>query len=176
MKIFITGCAKSGTTLLRRLFNAFEVSVCNDREISLKDFIESSYEVGKRTHNSIFSSELYAPDVKKQLKLIKNNDVKVVNIIRDKDQVLASDHGYVSESRYYESVAQAFYYHDYIVTTVYYSELISNPDQVQQVLAKKLGLKILHKFSEYPNFIDASQETTITGLNMELRPIGAPYK
>jgi len=100
----------------------------------------------------------------------------VVNIIRNKDQVLASDHGYVSESRYYESIAQAFYYRDYIVTTVYYSELISNPDQVQQVLAKKLGLKILHKFSEYPNFIDASQETTITGLNMELRPIGAPYK
>ncbi len=46
MRIYITGCAKTGTTLLRRLMNAFEgLSVAVD-EMSLKRFLESEYDVG----------------------------------------------------------------------------------------------------------------------------------
>ena len=42
-KIFITGCAKTGTTLVRRLFNAFSLNVYNHKEISLSDFIKSDF-------------------------------------------------------------------------------------------------------------------------------------
>ena len=37
-KIYITGCAKTGTTLLRRLFNAFDLKVYNKDEIKLINF------------------------------------------------------------------------------------------------------------------------------------------
>ena len=55
MKIFITGCAKSGTTLVRRLFNAYDLNVAVE-EMSLLDFYLSDFDVAKRTADSIFSN------------------------------------------------------------------------------------------------------------------------
>ena len=83
-KIFITGCARSGTTLLARMFHAFEDVSVVENECTLEDFTEycSANEghfriiVGKRTERSIFSNVLSEEETQKQLKLIEDNDHK----------------------------------------------------------------------------------------------------
>lgn len=56
-RIYITGCARSGTTLLQRLFYAFEGVEIIDGEIDIDSFINRTSDkvlVGKRTINSVF--------------------------------------------------------------------------------------------------------------------------
>jgi len=64
-KIYITGCARSGTTLLARLFHAFDNCQIMSEECSLEDFAkidmsdqDCDFLVGKRTEQSIFSNTL----------------------------------------------------------------------------------------------------------------------
>ena len=71
-KIYITGCAKTGTTLLRRLFNAFDLKVYNKDEIELVNFLNSDFDVGKRTFNTMFSNVLNEEEIKRQLPLLEN--------------------------------------------------------------------------------------------------------
>jgi len=75
-KFYITGCAKTGTTLLRRLFNAFDLNVYNKTEIHLSQFIsESKYDVGKRTEGSIFSDVINQTMIdKNQIKIIEKKN------------------------------------------------------------------------------------------------------
>jgi len=97
-KIYITGCAKSGTTLVRRLFNAFkDLKVYNYGEIIPIDFIKSNYDVGKR-FSSIFSGKVNDSLVQQQLSMFK--DITIIDVLRNKEDVLKSDNGYVSENRY----------------------------------------------------------------------------
>ena len=100
-KIYITGCAKTGTTLVRRLFNAFEgLKVCNHKELKPSDFANSSYNVGKRL-DSLFADKLEwvwteeRPEeetelclIKRQLKIFKdmitrhtNTNIAIVKIL-----------------------------------------------------------------------------------------------
>ena len=170
MRIYITGCAKTGTTLLRRLMNAFEgLSVAVD-EMSLKRFLESEYDVAKRNAKQIFSIGVDNDFIKEAIKLIKDNDVKILHIHRNKADVLKSDNGYVPEERYDDVEDQMFRYKKHITHVVYFEELTSNPDIVQKEIAAALGLKIKHKFSDYPNFIDAESEKIKDGI-YQLRKI-----
>ena len=50
-------------------------------------------------------------------------------------------------------------------------ELIENPDKVQDELVKKFDLKVLHRFSDYPDFIVPNSERNIQGI-YNLRKIG----
>ena len=81
-KIFITGCAKSGTTLLLRLFNAFDnLKVYNYNELSLYSFINrcKDYNVAKRNYRSIFSNTLSQARIQKSIELITDNNITVIN-------------------------------------------------------------------------------------------------
>jgi len=173
-KIFITGCAKTGTTLVRRLFNSFDLIVYNRNEISLSQFIHSKHNVGKRSINEIFSNTLNENQIKQSLKLIKNNNIIIVNVTRDKENVLKSSNGYVSEKRYDDSMAQSKKYSSYINYTIEYEKLLFDPDLMQKDISNQLNLKILHKWSEYPNFINVNEEN-FKSKNYTLRPIGKPY-
>ena len=157
-KIFITGCAKTGTTLVRRLFNAFDLKVFNKEEISLEGLINSDYNVGKRTYLTIFSNLLPEEEINRQLNLIKDNDIKIVNIVRDKESTLKSTNGWVKEDRYDECIRQATELSQYIDYTINYSDLISNPDVIQESLSKAFNLKIIHKWSDFPDWFDDVDE------------------
>ena len=175
-KIFITGCAKTGTTLVRRLFNAFdELEVYNRDEMSLGTFLKSNYNVAKRTYNTIFSNKLSPQQEASQLKTITTSNVFIVNVVRDKSSVLKSDNGYVKEWRYNASMKQAQKYQDYIDFTISYEELIKDPNKVQKELSNKLDLKISHDWSDYPQFMKGIKERAKNSL-YSLRPIGAPKK
>jgi hypothetical protein len=172
-KIYITGCAKSGTTLVRRLFNAFEdLNVYNYGEITPKDFIKSNYNVGKR-FSSIFSGKINDSLVQQQLSIFK--DITIIDVLRNKEDVLKSDNGYVSENRYNTCLKQREQYGHLIDYTIIYEDLLITPDQTQKEISELLGLKIKHKWSDYPKFVDITQEKPITHKGIyKLRPIGAP--
>lgn len=171
-KIYITGCAKSGTTLVRRLFNAFEgLKVYNYGEITPEDFIQSNHNVGKR-FSSLFSGNIPHSKISNQLKIFKK--IIVIDVLRNKEDVLKSDNGYVTPSRYNACLLQRKEYGDLINYTIIYEKLLKNPDLIQNEISKLLDLKIKHKWSDYPKFIDISKENHQThGGIYKLRPIGA---
>lgn len=165
MKIFITGCAKSGTTLLYRLFNYFEgVELLIDEqgtsknEVWLKTIINTQengkHLVGKRKRKTILSLNMPTKDLFEQRRQILDNDIKIVNIIRDGRDVILSDNKKVPVERWMSSISQRNMFIDIINAEVRYEDIIYHPDEVQERLADSLGLKIKHKFSEYPKYID----------------------
>lgn len=161
-KIYITGCAKSGTTLLRRMFYSFRRCSIVDEEIDIDaflqvasrdDFKDDDAVVGKRTVSTVFSNIMFPKYREHQLKTIKDNDIKVVNIIRDgRDAIL---NGWISCDRWIASLQDAETYKDYITATVYFEDLIRQPDKVQGDLVLKLGLEPHAAFSDYPKFMEA---------------------
>ncbi len=158
-KIYITGCAKTGTTLVRRLFNAFDLNVYNYDEASLRYFIRSDKNVAKRNAGAPFSHQ-YSTEasLRNDLQLIKANDISIVNVTRSREDTLKSSNSYVSPERYDECERQAKEYADHIAVTIEYEKLVADPDLVQQEVADTLGLEILHKWSDYPNFVNIAQE------------------
>ena len=164
-KIYITGCAKSGTTLVRRLFNAFELNVANHDEMALDSFLESEYDVAKRNSDTILSNILNDAQEAHQFPLIL--DISIVNVIRNKKDVLKSDKNYVSEERYDSCIKQAERFKRHIDFTVIFEDLIKDPDRIQKEVSEKFNLKIVHKWSEYPKFMDGIEE------NLDLRRVGS---
>ena len=134
-KIYITGCAKSGTTLVRRLFNAFELDVYNYYEMSIDSFMESKYNVAKRKYNTILSRKLDKKEESRQLEIIKN--IFIVNVVRNKADVLKSDNGYVPEARYDSCMEQASRLSDDIDFTLSYDDLLCDPDRAQEKISEK---------------------------------------
>ena len=177
MKIFITGCGKSGTTLVRRLFNAFDLKVFNQSEISLQRFIDSDFEVGKRTINTIFSNTLSEEILNDQLNLIKIHDIKIINVVRNKEDVLKSSNGWVPESRYNSTLEQTQKYSNFINYTIEYETLLLTPNGIQEEIENHFGLKKNHLWSDYPSFIKLDEEPLYTkkDLSYSLRKIGESY-
>jgi hypothetical protein len=177
MKIFITGCAKTGTTLVRRLFNAFELKVFNQSEISLQGFVDSDFEVGKRTIDTIFSNTLSEEIIDDQLNLIKIHDIKIINVVRNKENVLKSSNGWVPESRYNSTLEQSQKYSNFINYTIEYEKLLLNPNGVQKEVEEHFGLKKIHLWSDYPSFMKSEEEPLYTkkDLSYSLRKIDESY-
>jgi hypothetical protein len=177
MKIFITGCAKTGTTLVRRLFNAFDLKVYNGGEISLENLLASGDNVGKRTSMSILSNILSPQQKKRYVKIIESNNVKIINVVRNKVDTLKSTGGYVSEQRYNACMKQKKELNDIITYIVDYDKLIIEPNKIQEEISNLLGLTIIHKWSDYPNFINIEEESPDLQQSdrYSLRKIGKNY-
>lgn len=173
MKIFITGCAKSGTTLMRRLFNAYDLKVAVD-EMSLEAFVKSNYDVAKRSANTIYSNNITSVELFKQRQLILGNDIKIVNLTRNRENVLNSESGYVSDARYQSCVEQFYKHRDLIDINVEFEKLIRYPNDIQWELTEKFKLTQEFMFTDYPSFIDVSKEK-FTKKNYTLRKIGEDY-
>lgn len=165
-RIYIVGCARSGTTLLRRLFHAFEGTEVIPHEVSLDDFADQRSEsgrvlVGKRTIRTIFSNELSVEEGRRQLELLQGRpDIRVLCILRDGRDVVESD--YASCRRWYESmrqvqIAQAAGLLE--LGTMQYEDLVTDPDGTQVGVANWFGLKIKHLWSEYPAFFPGDDHT-----------------
>lgn len=155
MRIFLTGCARSGTTLLQRCFFSFANIEVIPKEIKLTNFIgyKSSCAnlVGKRRMKSVFCNELSTKEIADQLSLIKTNNIIIIDIVRDGRDVVID--GKVSLSRWTTIMRQRNRFYNFIDMTIRYEELCSTPDKVQKSIAGKFNLKINNLFSEYPKFV-----------------------
>lgn len=181
-KIFITGCAKSGTTMLLDMFHAFERTWVINDEVGLEDFANLTPEqvgnfdfvVGKRSTGTIFSaSTLTQRDINRQLFLLAKNDIKVLNLVRDGRNVVKSylaSWGYYNPFEWMECIIQANKYEGFISQWMAYEDLLTTPDDIQVEVAKQFGLTIADKWSDYPNFVPASNRA-ISSRSYNLRPI-----
>lgn len=162
-KIFITGCAKSGTTLLLRMCYAFENTEVlykptpDGHELPFDEFINhssnSQFVIGKRHPPAILSNKLN-DDISKQCDIIKSQDIGIINVVRDGRDVVLSDGNYVKPERWIDTIKQRELYKDIIDIEIKYEELIQRPDQIQAELEGRYGLVSKHKFSEYPEYVE----------------------
>lgn len=169
VKIYITGCARSGTTLLARLFNAFQDCYVINEEVSVDDFCsigESYFDgwdskpkflVGKRTEFTVFGQILSTHEKERQLSLLESNNVVIINCVRDGRYVVD---GWVKEWGIYnpfvwmQSILDSIYHMTKIQITVRYEVLISDPNFVQRELPHRIsGLISSFDFSSYPSFV-----------------------
>ncbi len=161
-RIFITGCARSGTTLLNRLFYAFNDTTVIDHEISIDNFCNYKYRTkilaGKRTPLTILSVPLSQDEITRQRDIKHTNNLIIVNIIRDgRDVVHRNPTGpTVNVNRWIGCMLQAQEFMKEISIQVRYEELVNNPDFIQRKIEKTLGLTSKSKFSEYPKFVPDS--------------------
>jgi len=159
MKIFITGCAKSGTTLLGRLMHAFSGIQHINEEVSIDDFVRvkptTNCLVGKRSEFTVFSQIQKKEETQRQLELISKNDIKIINVVRDGRDVVKSfwdDWGYWNPLIWIDAIQQMREYPQYISSTVWYEDIINRPNIVQYELMKHFNLDKVHRFSDYPDF------------------------
>ena len=166
--------------MVRRLFNAFDLKVWNYDEISIDNFIQLDYEVGKRNFVNIFSDKLTPKEISRQLDIIKNNNIKIVNVTRNKADTLKSSNGYVTEERYQACIDQSSMYSEYITYTLDYEDLISTPDDIQKDLSQIFNLHTHYKWSNFPDWFEPTfycqefQGGMWATKEYKLRKIGAP--
>lgn len=177
MQIFISGCAKTRTTLVQWLFTAFKDCVVFPGELPLETFRQSNLRyfpvnmVIKRTIDSIFAHALSADKYKDQICRIKVDGIKVVRVTRNREDTLKSDNGYVSADRYDACEQQAKNWADLITYTLNSDRLIAEPDAVQKEVADALGLEIVHRWSEWPKFVP-KQQMQYTMYDKIFNPLG----
>lgn len=156
MRIWITGCARTGTTLLRRLFYAFENTEVVNYEISLEDFIacrpSSGALVAKRSKESLLSYELSPREEKVALALMIEHDLQNVNMLRDGRDVIETQTNAIPE-RWLASMDAYWRLKEQVALSVCYEQLVREPDIVQADIAEQFGLVSATKFSDYPSFV-----------------------
>jgi len=180
-KIFITGCAKSGTTLLNRMFHSFKNTWVISNEVQLVDFIklkpedvgDYNFVVGKRGPYTIFSdSSVPKNQLNYQHALLTNYQIDVINIVRDGRDVVRSfwkDWGVNGCFEWMECINQGKAYRHEL--SLHYETLITRPDEVQEVIMNQLGLKKEYNFSEYPLFVSPDPKEDLLSDSYKLRPL-----
>tara|TARA_Y100000310_G_scaffold233032_2_gene235877 strand:- start:5042 stop:5734 length:693 start_codon:yes stop_codon:yes gene_type:complete len=161
-KVFITGCAKTGTTLLLRMCFAFEDCEVlykegfNGHEISLDNFVEyeskQKYLIGKRFPPSLLSN-VYQEGFLQQKDQIVKNDIGIINIVRDGRDVVLSDGGYVKPERWISTMQQREQFHDLIDLELSYHDIVTRPDEVQKKIMETYGIEKNYDFSSYPDYV-----------------------
>ena len=181
MKIFIVGCAKSGTTLLQRLFYSFDNVEVVLGESSLGKAAQSDnngVKVFKRTHSSIFSHKMPNRDIERQIQYSKDYGINLIYVKRNMKDVLRSSGGIVSEDRYNACEYQLRRFGDNLDFRVMYEGLINynTSNKIQDKLARKFGLRIGHRFTDYPDFVPDEAFDLIDDPAYSKRKLGAPYR
>jgi hypothetical protein len=179
MKIFIVGCAKTGTTLVQRLFSYFKNVEVEAAEGSLEHLIllddSKKHQVVKRDCDSIFSCINPEPSVREQSEMIMEHKIRVVYVFRNREDTLRSSNQYVSPQRYDACMYQ---YHDYkylVSCLIGYYILVAQPDQLQCEIGRLLGLGIRRRWSTYPKNLPNHLKELFKGeKEYKLRPIGEP--
>lgn len=152
--VFIAGCARSGTTLLRSLMGCFQGATVCPTERGLEAFLEmASLEfvdatlVVKRTHS--FHRQLHRLPA----------SVDLVYCVRHPGDCLTSTHeASVSKRRFHVTRDRWIREYESLrrlerlqpgrpITFVRYEDLVADPDGVQADLAARLGLVINRPFS-----------------------------
>jgi hypothetical protein len=161
-RIFITGCAKSGTTLLLRMCFAFKNAEVlyrtgfNGHELTLNEFLntetDKKFLIGKRLPPFILSN-VPAPEFEDQLRWVRQNDIGIINVVRDGRDVVLSDGEYVKPERWISSMIQREQYSDIIDMEIKYEDIIRFPNNIQENMMNVFGLERSAHFSDYPDFV-----------------------
>jgi hypothetical protein len=141
---------------------AFEGTNVIDHEVSLYEFLSTSngagIPVGKRAYGDIFSGALSDGNLLKAVSFLLNNPhIKVVNIYRDGRDVIESG---IKPARWIAAVRQMLNYQGVLALNLRYEDLVKTPDIVQGLIANKLRLDSIHKFSDYPAFFQGDEVST----------------
>ncbi len=164
-KIFITGCAKSGTTLLLRMCFAFkDTEVLYKRgaeghEFDFNEFVDyettHKFTIGKR-HPPALLSTIYELDHQHQGGAVIANDIAIINVVRDGRDVILSDGNYVKPERWIDCIEQRdkVLFGNLIDLEISYEDLVRKPDQIQKQIEEKFGIESKHKFSDYPDYVE----------------------
>ncbi len=69
-----------------------------------------------------------------------------------------------------ECVRQSKDHNGIITLTVKYEDLLTRPDEIQNAIIVATGMKAVHSFSDYPNFIETTEQRE---KNYTFRPLDA---
>lgn len=184
-KIYITGCAKSGTTMLARMFHAFDSAWVIRDETPLENFVRlqkeqvGDYEfvVAKRSHQSILSNgRLTEADIARQEFLITRHNILIVNVIRDGRDVLVSwwkDYGLWAAFEWMSCLDALAKYrgsedHRIKILNIRYEDILNLPNEVQRRVELFAGMSSEYYWSDYPRFVP---DDTMFSTQYPLRPI-----
>jgi hypothetical protein len=159
MKIFIAGCARSGTTLLANLMVSFRDTYILRSErhydhFGLLDRPEKNI-VLKRTRDTHVSLHEIP------------SDIALIYSIRDPLDTLTSHHPHFPDRKFYVSTERwsaelaalrklRARQPSRTITYVRYCDLVRDSDLVQQRIASDLGLEIIWRFSQGKRILDKS--------------------
>ena len=164
-KIFITGCAKSGTTLLLRMCYAFKDTEViykegfDGHEMDFDKFVKHAsdrkFTIGKR-HPPALLSNVLVPEFQDQAGDIIKEQIAVINVVRDGRDVVLSDGNYVKPRRWIESIDQRSkeVFGNLIDLEVKYEDLVTDPEKIQRQMEQKFGLESDHSFKDYPDYVE----------------------
>jgi hypothetical protein len=152
VNIFIAGCARSGTTLMVRLMSSFgDTYALVDSEEPFNYFSK----VEGKAKNLVIKRDTHTHKTLAQLPA----DIELIYMIRHPFDVLTSYHPDFPNRKYY--VREARWRAEYAalkalcaaqpmreIAYVEYSDLVTNPDTVQEAVGKRFDLTIIQRFSE----------------------------
>lgn len=177
-KIYITGCAHSGTTMLLGLMHAFgwpviPAEITEEQLAIWANLAHRRYDgiIGKRSYDAIFSSMLTEGQILEKLLLLYTDKIEILHITRNKEDVLRSHGGEVSEERYDACVRQATEHRGRIKLAVTYEEILMDPVGMQATIEMYFGLKRVHDWADYPDFVP---DLVHLQTQWPPRPLGAP--
>lgn len=159
-KIYITGCAHSGTTMLLGLMHAFGWPVI-PAEIKIEQLViwsnitHDRFDgiIGKRSWEAMFSSVLTEGQMLERLLCAHTHNVEILHITRNKEDVLKSHDGAVSEERYDACVQQVKDHGSRIKLAVTYEEILMDPVGMQATIEMYFGLERRYDWTDYPDFV-----------------------
>lgn len=156
-KIFITGCPRSGTTLLLRMFFAFNDIEVIPHEVNIREFVShdspKKFIIGKRIENHLFSDNIKLEQLNNQLEVVKSNNVQILNIVRDGRDVIEDVEKNVTCNWWNNTIDQLRNNNEFIDLIVKYEDLVFRPDEVQEHIQLTFNLTSHCNFSNYPAFI-----------------------
>jgi len=163
-KVLITGCARSGTTILLYLLKYFEnTQVITRNEIrSTKIYDKTSPHYIKIEKDKILVikcpmvDKKHKPKLYDSLKDILNLKYKIIYIYRDGRDVIVSHHTtkkdkyHVYPKRWIESIKEALAYKDCPkILFIKYEKFVSNPDRMMNNISEFLNLKYDKNYKDF---------------------------
>ncbi|MFB6355039.1 MAG: sulfotransferase [bacterium] len=177
---YITGCARSGTTLLQFMMDAFENLDVIPGEQFIDQFTNPEIQDRARKNHVLMKRDLLCltgnypeglditdeqqlADYRiKFLDLIRSLDLQLIDIIRDPRDVITSTH-HADPDRYWVDFER--WYMQYVeinwfmeqwdkIIRVQYENLLRNPDRVQNRIANVYELNSEFSFSDFPDYVN----------------------
>lgn len=172
--IYICGVPGSGTTLMRRLFWAFEDCHCPETESNMETLARhveegKRYPEGKIVVQSGHLKKLFHFGVD----YAREHDMGVLFMMRDFPSAQASNSS-CTPKRYLEHYSSAIKNWEYVDLTVNFYRLLEQPNYVQDEIACMFGLTPTHHFSDYPDFCPKGEMYDKLKAKHRPRPLGAP--
>jgi hypothetical protein len=153
MKILISGCARSGTTLMTHLMRYFyNTEVKIDDEHHPYKFMEFNYDphlVIKKPAHQISDPDYFS------LNIMLEFGWKVIWMIRDGRDVISSLNGHVSHDRWIDTNMQLLENTDHPnLIIVQYESLVNNPEVEMEYLSLELGIDYDSNFLDFHTQVD----------------------